>query len=341
MHFTFNLKILNKLCTPTEHELKRRFLSEGFTENNGSLFLDNKSPILAVAHLDCVHGRFACAETISLPDETLFFHPRLDDRLGVYTILHLLPQMGINVDILFTFDEESACSTGGQFDAPKKYHWLVEFDRRGSDVVMYEYLHDQPLTSDLKTVGWTPGHGLYSDISDMEHLGVGAFNVGTGYHREHTDSCFFSVRELTAQLGKFFQFWKRFKDKSYVHVPTPKTRSGYESYARGAWWNFKNQGGENECSTLLYLSQVCAATHEGRRASKRISGAQKTTKKKHRKGGQYGLIALGDDVMCRPYGTTTMLRGTVEDSDQECQYYGVQLDNGTYVWVTAKEIYLI
>jgi hypothetical protein len=82
---------------------------------------------------------------------------------------------------------------------------LIEFDRRGDDVVTYSY-GDDTLHSLLQSVGFTIGQGSFSDICSMESLGVKGFNVGIGYHREHTDSCYALLDDTCEQYAKTLQF---------------------------------------------------------------------------------------------------------------------------------------
>ena len=103
-------------------------------------FKDNGSDILAVAHLDTVAGRKARTARIVDTEAGPVIHSRaLDDRLGAYVILDMLPKLGLTFDWLLTTGEESGMSTAAFFDAPKKYRWIIEFDRGGTDVVMYHY----------------------------------------------------------------------------------------------------------------------------------------------------------------------------------------------------------
>src|SRR5438045_987609 len=58
---------------------------------------DNGSPILAVAHLDHVQDDGTC-HIVETADGPLALSGALDDRLGAYVILELLPKLGIKVD---------------------------------------------------------------------------------------------------------------------------------------------------------------------------------------------------------------------------------------------------
>jgi len=176
--------ILNSLCFSSPKNICRNFekISSG---KDIAYFKDNGSSILAVAHLDTVNKPGLNYSAKAKLDAELYFNPYLDDRLGVYTILHLLPSLGINMDFLFTLGEETGNSTARIFKPNKKYNWIVEFDRRGEDVVDYSFC-DLDLEARLKEAGFCMGFGSFSDICLMEGGGCKAFNVGIGYFNEHS-----------------------------------------------------------------------------------------------------------------------------------------------------------
>lgn len=212
--------------------------------NKGSLhsFLDNGSSILAVAHCDFVENgqHFDYAE---LEKETLIFSPMLDDRLGVYTILDLLPRMGVTTDILLTDNEETGRSTASDFIASKQYNWIVSFDRRGVDAVVYDY--DEMHEAVKKH--FCSGIGTFSDISNLEHCKAGAFNVGIGYHGEHTSRCFASTSEYFEQIARFLNFWDEFKDVSFSHEP-----AAYPTYPdTGYWWSRRFRDDDIDVSAAI------------------------------------------------------------------------------------------
>lgn len=193
--------------------------------NRMAWFKDNRSTILAVAHLDTVNPKgLRWSGQVQL-DKTLFFSPYLDDRLGAYTILHVLPALGINVDILFTMDEEVGYSTADLFNIDFKYNWIVEFDRRGEDVVCYDY-GDVSLSVKLKSVGFDEGMGSYSDICKLQDIGCKAFNVGIGYENEHSARPFFVIETYEKQIAKFVKFHEKFKDEQMPHVKVEKPKWG-------------------------------------------------------------------------------------------------------------------
>jgi hypothetical protein len=169
-------------------------------------FRDNGSSVLAVAHLDTVSpsGERAAyfAETAAGP----VVHSRaLDDRLGAYIILEMLPRLGITYDWLLTTGEESGASTAGQFVPAKDYDWIIEFDRGGTDVVMYQY-DDNDTRKAVTAAGARVGDGIFSDICYLEHLGVKGFNWGTGYRDYHSRRSHAYLEDTFAMVGRYLRF---------------------------------------------------------------------------------------------------------------------------------------
>jgi hypothetical protein len=182
-------------------------------------FLDRGSSILAVAHLDYV---WESSFWFTRHDGDIVLCPRLDDRLGVYTILDFLPRLGVSLDILLTEDEEIGMTSAKFFQPSKRYHWMVSFDRQGTDVVTYQYRWEK-LHEYFKI-----GVGSYSDIADMGHLGCKGTNVGVGYHNEHTEYCYLSIREWHSQIAKFLIFYRDYKDR-----PQPSRTNIHRGIANG------------------------------------------------------------------------------------------------------------
>jgi hypothetical protein len=168
----------------------------------------------------------------------------LDDRLGVFIILHLLPQIGANVDILFTTGEESGMSTAMHFadtvDGVKdKYNWMVEFDRRSDDLVMYEYESNE-YSKLAEDAGFIVGVGSYTDICDLYSLEVAGFNIGTGYYRAHSINSF-AILEITARnVTKFKKLYDTNHDTKLVSKVIKKrvryTKSNNGHYGGYSWW---------------------------------------------------------------------------------------------------------
>ena len=179
-------------------------------------FKDNGSNILAVAHLDTVglaHQR--AAHFVDTEAGPVVFSRALDDRLGAYIILILLPALGITCDVLLTTGEESGRSTAAFFEPPKQYDWIIEFDRGGTDVVMYQY--DDQATSDLvEECGAVVGEGIFSDICYLEFLGVKGFNWGVGYRDYHGPRAHAYLDDTFTMVAKFLKFHAA-NAGSYLH----------------------------------------------------------------------------------------------------------------------------
>ena len=186
----------------------------------GYIYVTNpNAKILVVAHLDFYDLDYSF-EVLEHDGDMLIFSPRLDDRLGVYTILSVLPSIGIEVDFLLTTNEEFGMSTALEFskneDVKEKYNWIVGLDRGGMKTVSYQYetreLNEKLLSCDLDV-----GKGSYSDIVDMECLNTAAFNLALGYRFEHKPSCYVRVSQYENQINRFAEFFERFEDERISH----------------------------------------------------------------------------------------------------------------------------
>lgn len=195
-------------------------------------FKDNGGSVLAVAHLDSVQQCTHFHE-MHLPHKHRVYCPVLDDRLGVYIILNLLPKLGLKYDILLTTDEEIGRSTAQNFSTTKQYNWIFEFDRKGDDVVMYDY-ETKEMKENLEKVGWKVGRGSYSDISELEFLECKAFNFGTGYQDYHSLDAYVDLKVLAVNIQKFFLFFNKFKD---VHLPHKKVEKKW-NWRSGGWRDY-------------------------------------------------------------------------------------------------------
>jgi hypothetical protein len=203
--------------------------------------------VLAVAHID----------TVVDPRKSFNFNifhrngvrivktPTLDDRLGVYTILKLLPSIYGNewADILITEGEETGRSTAKQFKTDKEYNWIVEFDRNGSamleetdrgnkkgrylvgnDAVLYDFGTDaKEFRAALVDAGFKNlGTGSFTDISAMQDLKVKGFNVGVGYHDNHSTKAYFFPVEYARSINLFMNFYNKYKDTKFPHKKVVK-----------------------------------------------------------------------------------------------------------------------
>lgn len=199
---------------------------------NDYIYIDNGSNVLGVAHLDSVDNdnRGKDFALIEEGNDIRVFTRRLDDRLGVYVLLHVLPKMGINVDVLLTDGEETCRSSAQDFIAEKEYNWIFQFDRRGTDVVTYDYI-DPEWEAEIKSTGFKLGWGSYSDICELYRLGVCGMNIGTGYHFEHTDRCHARLKDTIDMCVLFKKFYDKNKDTKWVHTFRPHRYA----YAKVNW----------------------------------------------------------------------------------------------------------
>jgi hypothetical protein len=196
-------------------------------------YIDNGSNILAVAHLDTVidvRTKFNFNE-YSRNKLKIIKCPSLDDRLGVYIILDMLPGiLGEGwADILLTTDEEKGKSTASLFmdkyKDEKEYNWIVEFDRKGGriskddDAVLYSYFYDATdFKKALNDAGFEKlGRGSFTDISLMQDLGVKAFNVAVGYFANHSTKAFMYPIQTEYSVANFLSFYRANYDVKFEH----------------------------------------------------------------------------------------------------------------------------
>lgn len=154
----------------------------------------------------------------------------LDDRLGIAVMLCLLLD-GIDVSCLVCDNEETGRTTATQFVRETKLQpvWLTEFDRRGIDVVCYDY--ETPiLVSMLQHCGFDVGKGSFSDISSMESLEVIGFNVGVGYHREHSLKCHANLNHTLQQVDTWLTWYNWLSSVHLAHEERTWGRSSFGKY---------------------------------------------------------------------------------------------------------------
>ena len=141
-------KKLAQLCQQPIGEFTRMGKTTHTTEGP-MIHIDRGSKILGVAHLD-----YVMKDSPQWEDGTIWT-AQLDDRLGVFNLLYLLPRLGMpKYDILLTDSEESGQSTARYFAPPKgrTYNWVFEMDRQGENPVCYQY-EDAELVERLDALG--------------------------------------------------------------------------------------------------------------------------------------------------------------------------------------------
>lgn len=239
----FSPEVLAAVCAAPEDSFPHAFNLERVDVSDEATrwdadwyaFRDNGADILAVAHLDTVaDAKSRQARFLETESGLVVFSRALDDRLGAYTILDMLPRLGITTDILLTVGEESACSTAEFFDpGEKEYKWVIEFDRGGRDVVMYQY-DDDDTRALVKESGARVGEGSFSDIAYLEHLGVKCFNWGVGYQDYHSDRSHAFLDDTFEMVSYFLDFYGLNADTYLPHVSKPSSWGGLRRYDWGS-----------------------------------------------------------------------------------------------------------
>lgn len=227
----FSADDLARVCELPEAEFAPAYgldvTGDGARGDDFYAFRDNGREILAVAHLDTVvrpHERTARFEHTK--NGLMVRSGALDDRLGAYILLELLPKLGIQHDVLLTTGEEQGCSTAEYFTPAKDYRWMIEFDRGGTDVVMYQY-DDFAARSAVEAAGARPGDGIFSDIAFLEHLGVKGFNWGVGYRDYHSTRGHAYLTETFTMVRRYLRFHQLHANVTMPHVPSLETESEY------------------------------------------------------------------------------------------------------------------
>lgn len=199
---------------------------------NFYLFKDNGSNILAVAHLDTCVAHEDRTTVLHEDEETglMVRSGALDDRLGAYVIADTLPKMGMTFDLLYTVGEESGMSTAEAFDPShhhdRQYDWIIEFDRGGTDVVLYQY-EDDDLIDRVEATGVPVSPGMFSDIAFMEHLGIKGINWGVGYRDYHSVNGHVYLDDLFDMVNAFAEFYDNNKNTHLPHTDTGQGMSGH------------------------------------------------------------------------------------------------------------------
>jgi len=224
-------------------------------------FRDNGSSVLAVAHLDTVVRPKGRVPHFRATRKGPYVRSgALDDRLGAYVILNLLPRLGITCDWLLTTGEESCSSTAEWFEPKKDYDWTIEFDRGGTDVVMYQY--DDARTRRLVEAAGAPvGHGSFSDVAALEHLGVKGFNWGVGYRGDyHSEKGYALLNDTFAMTAKYLRFHAQNAGTAMPHDSDDSYYRGYggeRSY--DSYCDCDTCGGKNAVDSVTWYCTDCGA----------------------------------------------------------------------------------
>lgn len=229
----FNRDTLATICAMPERDFASAYdmttvMLDRPGPENFYFFKDNGASVLAVAHLDTVGGPDErAAHFVDTEAGPVVFSRALDDRLGAYIILELLPDLGITYDVLLTVGEESGQSTAEEFDTDKDYDWIIEFDRGGTDVVMYQYDDDETREA-VRDSGARVGDGIFSDISYMDHLGRKGFNWGVGYRDYHGPRAHAFLNDTFDMVGHYLRFHRANEGRCFPHFADDSDAN---------WWN--------------------------------------------------------------------------------------------------------
>ncbi len=238
-------KTVNKMNKKLVKELRPICMMATDKFLNGERYIYNdsfNSKVLAVAHVDTVCDIYGLERNFCFDSRNNeIYSIALDDRLGVYTILKALPEYGIQLDYLFTTDEEIGRSTAKDFclenpNIGEKYNWIIEFDRRGIDPVSYIYQNQLPYdVYDMLTgLGIKMKTGSFSDISEMGSLGICGVNWGIGYDFEHTYSCMVNTLDYFDTVLNFVDFYYEFEE---TKMPYDRTKPSYKTYKGSKWYS--------------------------------------------------------------------------------------------------------
>lgn len=195
--------------------------------------IDRGGSILGVAHCDSVRAGAYHYERHG----NRVYSTALDDRLGVWLLLDVLPKLGIVCDVLLTDDEEIGRSTAllvEREDLPRDYNWLFQFDRRGNDAVTYQYAG----MDDYASMFFQLGLGSFSDISSLEHLGVCGVNIGCGYQCEHTPQSYADLKVTERQVKRFRKMVEALGGLRIPHTPRKAEKERLDLNWHG-WFDWK------------------------------------------------------------------------------------------------------
>lgn len=255
----FNIDKLLKLLKADTNDIlsnPNKYWNFKFQNGNQYLYVDRGAEILAVAHLDTVaDGRSygKKAEKFSQPSVTKAGYNdieigsiALDDRLGVFMLMDVLPYLGLRYDILLTTDEEIGLSTAMYFNTRKEYNWIFEIDRRDyGTVVLYDFETKEARTA-LQSLDYKIEIGSFSDICHLDQLGCVGFNFGAGYKYEHTNSCYTRTSWMNVVVQMFVDFYKYYSDTYFPYVPKPKVGKWYGNYYDDRDYSQKSYGGNQK-----------------------------------------------------------------------------------------------
>jgi len=255
---TFPINTIRERCNQGLKEFEH--LGKTVWTQNGLryIYIDNGADVLAVCHLDFVSGSRHFYSQYA-HNEPYIFSSRLDDRLGLFVILDILPKLGLKYDVLLTDGEESARSTGEYFEPTKHYNWAFSFDRNGTDVVLYQFDYHNKLVTALEEIGCNIGWGSWSDIAGMNQLGCAAMNFGVGYRQEHSTLCHAPLYDMAYMITKFVRFYKTHKNTHFEWTEEDARLADHMAWGRYDYTSDYNSKVETdwECAACERDWNVC------------------------------------------------------------------------------------
>lgn len=225
-------------------------------------FRDNGSSVLAVAHLDTVVPYGGRVPRFSYTQNgPVITSGALDDRLGAYVILKLLPSLGLTCDWLLTVGEETGQSTAAYFTPSKDYDWVIEFDRGGTDVVMYQY-EDAAGRAAVRACGAVMGKGSFSDICYLDALNVKAFNWGVGYRGDyHSVKGYAHLYDTFAMVAKYLRFHEQNDGRAMPHTPPLYVPPARRARAGSGGYDCEQCYALGEVDRLTLICAQCHSCH--------------------------------------------------------------------------------
>ena len=182
--------------------------------------------ILGVAHCDYVRSAWSYPTLTKTTDgNDAVVAGQVDDRVGVWLLLDILPGLIPTFDVLLTDDEEIGRSTAQNFGedmqdghGPQSYNWTFQFDRRGTDFVDYGKASQRFIKNFKKATGIAHGMGSFSDICYLPDSCGSKVNIGTGYYNEHSPTAHVDLQKCFDQVTRFSRFANKFAGKQF-HAP--------------------------------------------------------------------------------------------------------------------------
>jgi len=239
---SFDLHKLQTICKMEIDDFEKLGGVKVDTPDGSYIYFDRGASILGVAHRDTVCG--ATHFTYEVARDRIYT-PTLDDRLGCTILLDVLDRVlpEGSYDILLTEGEEQGRSTAKYFTPPKgkRYNWMFQFDRGGTDAVYYQYT-DREWMKALDLLGVKLDRGMFSDICYLEHLGICGVNIGTAYYQYHSKNAYCNLDETEHMVDRFVRFFNKYSEERFPFVKPKPIAKPKQSYYYNAQDRFTDRG---------------------------------------------------------------------------------------------------